>query len=483
MSLISQAIIAAPSNISSTKNTKQLSLEQRLTLLEKKQKSRPIDPVLALPQANYRPKYNTAGVYNQDLTLLQMRQKFNKKMRKNRIKPMPYPHIELGGSVIGVASMNKPPMAPPLNGRSQSDINLAGANIDMNAEIINALMGNLRISYDPRPPERISTETITTRPVNSNIFLNTAFLTLGDLNRSPVYLSMGQLFLPFGEYGSSLLTAPLPARLGRMKQRPILLGFEPKFLPGFNASLFTFKGDAYVGNNSGVVDNGGGNISYTLTHSLFSLTTAGSFISNIADAGGMQNTGSSTIVTDAGEDADNNFLDEEDEGEDTVFNFRGFGIQGGEDLLHRVPALDARARLKLKNVPLSFYAEYLRPTTAFAPEDVAFSYDDGETMLGATPSAWNAEGSWNFTVFNNPSAFTIGYGHSSQALTFNLPQSTRGLTLKTTIKKVVTCSLGYQYDMAYPVGSFATGEGLEAKANKFVGTRTKTLTLQVNAKF
>ncbi|RUR05555.1 LbtU family siderophore porin [Legionella sp. km772] len=470
VSLLAQAVMAASNeNVPTSKNIEIRKLEERMAILEHKQKeqvkNQPIDPVLALPQAYFRPKYNTAPVYNQDLAMLKMRKSFDNEIKDRNMTPLPYPRIELGGSVIGVAGLSKPPNAPPINGRTQTDINLAGANFDVNSEIMDYLLGNMRISYDPNGPDRIGllntrtikADTINTRIANSNIFLNTAFLTLGDLNKSPFYLTGGQLFLPFGEYGSSLLTAPFPARLGRMKQRPILLGFEPKFLPGFNASAFIFKGDSFVNQNSGVVNNGGANLSYTLSNAWFSLTTAGSYISNIADAGGMQNTGPSTIVSDAGNTVDNDFLDEEDLDEldeDTppTPNFRGFGTN--ERLERRVPAVDARARLKLKNLPFSFYGEMVQPTRSFAANNASFTpnYSDGDNLLGATPSAWNAEGTIHFTMFENPSSFTLGYGHSSQALTFNLPQSTRGVTLRTTFKKVLTCSLGYQYDRAYPAG-------------------------------
>ena len=508
VSLIAQGVLAASSaNVPSSKNIEIRKLEERIAILEYKQKeqikNQPIDPVLALPQANFRPKYNTAPVYNQDLAMLKMRKSFDKEIKDRKITPLPYPRIELGGSVIGVALLSKPPNAKPIFGRTQTDINLAGANFDVNSEIMDALLGNMRISYDPNGPERlgligtstIRPDTISTRIANSNIFLNTAFLTLGDLNKSPLYLTGGQLFLPFGEYGSSLLTAPFPARLGRMKQRPILLGFEPRFLPGFNASAFVFKGDSFVNNNSGIVNNGGANVSYTHSNDWFTVTTAGSYIVNIADAGGMQNTGPSTIVSDAGNTVDNSFLDEEDfdEFDDTSApptpNFRGFGAN--ERLERRVPAVDARARVKIKNLPFSFYGEMIQPTRSFAANNASFTpnYSDGDNLLGATPSAWNTEASIHFSMFNNPSSFTLGYGHSSQALTFNLPQNTRGVTLRTTFKKALTCSIGYQYDRAYPIGTFATGQTLPGygplpvKANQFVGTNTKTATAQIIAKF
>jgi hypothetical protein len=494
--------MAAATNAPMSKNIEVRKLEERIAILEHKQteqaKNAPIGPALSLPQANYRPKFNTAPVYNQDLAMLEMRKGFDKEIKDREITPLPYPRIEIGGSVIGVASMSKPPSVTPLNGRTQTDINLAGANLDVNAEILDALLGNLRISYDPNGPERINFDAIELKPdsihtriANSNIFLNTAFLTLGNLDKSPFYFTSGQLFLPFGEYGSSLLTAPLPARLGRMKQRPMLLGFEPSFLKGFNASVFAFKGDAYEQQNTGVVNNGGANVSYTVSHSLFKLTTAGSYIANIADAGGMQNTGPSTIVSDAGNTVDNDFLDEEDLDDiddsepATVRSFRGFGVN--EALERRVPAVDARARLKLEKLPLSFYGEIILPTRSFAANNVSFNTnydeDEDENLLGATPSAWNVEGTWEFTLFNNPSGLTLGYGRSSQALAFNLPLYTEGVTFKTAFKKAFVFSVGYQYDTAYPLDTYSTGQKVATKSNNFVGTITRTVSAQLTAKF
>lgn len=462
-------------------------LEERVTILEHKQKkderNRPIDPVLALPQAPLREKYNAAPVYNQDLAMLKMRRAYQAELKDRDIQPLPYPHIEFGGSIIGLGMMRRPAKLPPINGRMQSDLNLAGANLDANADITDYLLGNVRISYDPNPPEKINESTILTRVSGSRIFLNTAFLTLGDLRRFPFYLSAGQMFLPFGEYRSSLLTAPLPARIGRMRQRPVLLGYNSDIIPGLTAQLFGFRGDAIIDKKSGVVNNGGGNIDYSRAFPWLRFHIGGSYVGNIADAGGMQNTGPSTIVSDAGEFVDNEFLDEEDEEEleedlppeEVLRNFRGFGAN--EDIRYRVPAWNARGRIDLIALPLTFYGELVRPTRAFSPENLTFN------ELGARPSAWNTEGAYRFNIFDYPSAFIVGYGRSKEALALNLPKWSSGATLRIKFHRFLGIALGYQFDKAYDAEDFATGQLLPVLANRFVGSNTKTWTAQVNARF
>lgn len=451
-------------------------LEERIRVLEHKQKTeaknKVIDPVLALPQVNLREKYDTAPTYNNDLALLQMRERYYKQLIRRHIEPIPYPRIELGGSIIGLGSYRKPANIPPRNGRPQSDINLSGANLNVTSEIMSALMGALRISYNPNGAERLDETTITTRVANSSIFLNTAFLTLGDLNRLPFYLSVGQMFLPFGEYGSSLMAAPLTARLGRFRQRPILLGFQQPG-SGFNASIFAFSGDTYVGPNSSTVNNSGANIGYGFNSKIITFNTGVSYIHNIADSGGMQNTGASAIVTDAGEFVDNDFVELDDGG--PLIAFRGFGAF--PQLVNNVPAYNARARIGIVPLHLSFYGEFVRPTTAFDVENLSFN------DFGARPSAWNAEGTFKFNIVQMQSSITVGYGKSAQALALNLPNSSWGISFRIKPHKYISCGMGFTFDKAYPLDTDATGQGLTVPGLKFLGTNTKTLNAQVNARF
>lgn len=489
VNLSTQVSLASSTPQSTLENDKIRKLEERIAILEHKQrqeiKNKPIDPVLALPQANLREKYDTAPIYNQDLALLKMRKSYDNRLKLKKITPLPYPRIELGGSLIGLALTRRPPDVFPINGAKQSDINLAGANLNVNAEILDALTGNLRISYNPNSIERVTPRSVLTRVANSAIFLNTGFITLGNLNYFPFYMTVGQLFLPFGDYSSSLLVAPLTARLGRMRERPILIGFQqPGTFDGFNASVFAFRGDTTVGNRAGFINNAGVNFNYIFTHKLFRLNAGVSLISNIADSGGMQDSGPSTIVSNAGQYVDNEYLDEDDEEEleltypidvTTITTFRGFGAQPA--LLHKVPALDTRAKLDLLIIPITLYAELVQSNRSFAFENLSFN------NYGAKPAAWNAEATLRFPLLDNPSSLTIGYSRSKEALAINMPLSILAGSFRIRVKKYLAFALGYQFETAYPFNSFATGQELPVNGNRFVGTTSALWTGQIIARF
>lgn len=501
-------------------------LEERVQILEYKQKkekkSQAIAPVLALPQISFRNKYSAAPTYNQDQAMLIMRKNYEQEVRNHDIQPIPMPRIELGGNIIGLGSDNVGPNAPPINGATQTDIQLSGANLYVSSEILQSVIGALRISYNPNPPFRLNDQYILTRVDNSNIYLNTGFVTFGDLNQFPVYLSIGQMFLPFGEYASGLATSILPARLGRFRERPILLGFkQPGTDLGWDFQAFAFRGDTRVGaivqekkrgeittkgGKQFVIDNGGVNLGYKGRSNGINFAAGFSYILNIADSGGMQNAGTSNIVTNGGENIDNNFLDEEDfeaindsPAPPIIIqnSFVGFGASRNF-LQHGVPALDFRGKAGFDRLPISFMGEYVITTRSFAPENLSYNsnyeeisgnlgsplgLDDLKYLNGARPAAWHFEGSYSFNLWNVPSALTIGGGGSKQVMALNIPASMIGGTLRLNFQKWISLAINYMYSKAYSLNSFGTGELQLAITDKFAGTNQKMLSAQVVARY
>ena len=511
-------------------NTSQ-SLNERVTILEHKQKeenkSRVIDPVLALPQVNLRSKYDTAPIYNQDEAMLIMRKNYETEISNRGIKPIPMPRIEIGGNIVGLGMNNIGPNADPVNGATQTDVQLSGANLNVTSEILQSVMGALRISYNPNAPFRFNEQYVVTRVENSNIYLNTGFVTFGDLSQFPVYLSLGQMFLPFGEYGSSMATAILPARLGRFRERPIVLGFkEPGTDSGWDFQAFAFRGDTRVGaitevkdnadpnkikiigkgGKQSVIDNGGINLGYKGKGNGINFAAGFSYVLNIADSGGMQNAGTSTIVTNGGEQIDNNFLDDEDL-EEIYYDptppivventFAGFGATRNF-LQHGVPAVDFRGRLGFDRLPISFMGEYVSTTRSFAAENLSYNtnyeeligklgapltLDDLQYLNGARPSSWHFEGTYKFNLWDVPSALTIGGGQSKEVMALNIPASMVGGTLRLNFQKWVSLAINYVYTRAYPYNAFGTGELQESTTDKFAGTNQKMFSGQVTARF
>ncbi|MAZ77975.1 MAG: hypothetical protein CMF39_04795, partial [Legionellaceae bacterium] len=99
-----------------------------------------------------------------------------------------YPHVVLSGNLEGAVSYTS-----PYSGSYQSDINLTGAELAAYMEITSWVNGFMTVDYDDTPvasgPGRVE---------NSRFFLDKGFITIGNLDRSSFYGSMGQMYVPFG---------------------------------------------------------------------------------------------------------------------------------------------------------------------------------------------------------------------------------------------------------------------------------------------
>ena len=541
--------------------SKPLPLWQRISVLEKKAKSAVEDPVLAMPQINFRSKYDTAPIYNQDQASLIMRQNYEAKIKKEGITPIPLPRIEIGGNLIGLAqntygprnvlyTKTDPAIAYGYTpARTFSDIQLSGANLNVTSEIADWALGALRISYNPSIPSRVTQATVLTRSENSNIYLNTGFLTFGNFDKSPFYFTVGQIFLPFGEFSSSMATSTLPSRLGRFRERPVLLGWKQPGddSTGWNAQAFGFKGDTtlgatfvpptdvidpanppisnvakFKGGKGGVIDNGGFNLAYNGEVSKAKFGFGGSWIYNISDSGGMQNTGTSTIVTNGGLTIDNEYQTDDElfvtQSYLTVQNylFPGFGGADFNKIVHGVPAVDFRAKLDLKDIPLSFSGEMVYATRAFDPNNLSFTdnvnggsfttvtikdaagncivdpvtgectteeFFNPKEPTGAYVSAWHVEGTYKFDLGSVPSSLTLGGGTSSQALALNIPKILWGGTWRLNFSKSVSLALNFMYFGNYGFYNYATGQTLDTLNNKLTGTNQKIISAQLIGRF
>ncbi len=359
---------------------------------------------------------------DKDVAALSQRRDFYNQMRAVGMVLPPYPILELSGRIEGEFRQYH-----LWDGREGNSIDLSGAELDMQALVNDWFLGFMSFAYDNSPTDSGN------RVNNSSLYLDNGFITLGNLNKIPYYATIGQIYVPFGQFSSYLISDPLNKIIFRTKARALTLGYQSLQGEGFYGALFGFQGPTREGyktaslivpDSSSYINTFGGNIGYTYTVGPFSGLVGGSLINNIADSLGMQTT-------------------------DGPY-FGGFATSAATEVLsHPVPGYDLRAEIDYE--PFVLIAEYTAATRGFSPLDLTFNGH------GAKPAGYHLEAVYKFDMFQRPSNLALGYGRSFEALALNVPQYRGAIALNTAIWKNTLLSLEYRQDVNYAQDDTASG--------------------------
>lgn len=378
--------------------------------------------VLTSPYIHSRYEFTGSGLIanyssiNRDVAALRQRQNFEKSMNDSGLKMPSYPLVELSGVVEGqIFHVNR------FNGGTNSDINLSSAELDVQALINPWFTGFISFNYDDTPPF------IGHRVTNSNVYVNNAFITFGNLNRNPLYATLGQVYVPFGSYSSYMVSAPLIRSMFRVRARALSVGFQEQDGDGLYGSLFTFRGDSRNGTNkSSHINQIGGNLGVRFDIKKLRANLGGSFINNVADAEGMQ-------LTSYG-----------------APRFQGFASsEGNQDLTHRVSGADLRATFDLG--PFTWISEYTTALRSFDPVDMSFNYH------GAKPAGFHTEGVYHFGLYERPMSITVGYDKTQEALAIGIPKERIGLSVGAVFWQNTLLSLQVTHAHNYSAKDVASG--------------------------
>jgi hypothetical protein len=367
---------------------------------------------------------------NQQLTLLQQRAALMRQLHKEGDNDLYRPIMELSGGLEGqlyaVDGFGK--------NSEPRGINLATAEFDVNGIVgpwANAFMA---LDYDNSPVSSGN------RSPKGTVYLDRGFVTLGNLNRFPVYVSTGEMYVPYGRYGSLMLTTPLVESLARTKSDTALVGFYDK---GIYGELFAYNGSQTSGGNHifkqggfdvGVKRNFGPNASD-------SYRVGASVESNLADSQGLQSTG---VNTNTG-------------------HFQGFASGTNNNIQHRVPAFALYGNATYKR--WTFIAQFVRGFKSFAVSDLAYG-NTGSTLSGANPGALHTELNYTIHFWNKPFTFGADYDESWEALAANLPKRSFAADISTTWFRNTVETIEYRHDDDYGSGKAANGAG----GTQFSGT-------------
>jgi hypothetical protein len=359
---------------------------------------------------------------NTDLQLLDIRKKILKQLNDlgTAVTNSDHSHLLFSGVIETQAGATK------REGHRHSSSDIDVTNVSLDATIFGPsdwILGYIEFSYDGGSAfESVYQSRSHYRTANSRVFVNKAFVTLGNLSCSPFYATFGQFYVPFGTYSTVMISEPLTKLLGRTKARAVELGFQQQAKSYWYGSVYTFRGDSHVGSVSGI-NNGGINLGYKFNGDKVSASLGGGVIANIADSGGMQ---------------------------------FGANFQDFERLVHRVPAYDLRATLSISE-HIDFLAEYVTASTRFNPNDLSFNNH------GAKPRAFDIQGAYSFPLFDNkPSSIGIGYGASSQTAGMFMPLTRRYIVFNTSLLRNTLQSIEIRRDLEYAASDVATN------ANGFV---------------
>ena len=268
--------------------------------------------------------------------------------------------------------------------------------------------------------ENLETSLITESKIPA-LKITSAFALLGDLSKFPLYGTLGQAYVPFGQYTSYYsVSSALTKILFRTLAPEAALGFYYK---GILTSLFAYKGASHADHHKNI-NNYGFNFGFEFDYKILEGKLAVSMQRNVADSLGMQ---------------------------------VAFGdIRSSEKLAHVVPGFDVNAFFTIAK-SYNIIVEYIRSLKAFDPFDMAFS-SNGTFFEGAQPSALNVEGAYSFDIYKHPSKLAVGYTSSWQALGFNVPKYRVNAVFGTYIFPQTLLSLEYTFDKLYSASNRAGGK-------------------------
>ncbi len=374
-------------------------------------------------------------------------------------------HILLSGLVEAQALGKKGP-----NIEGSSDIDLTSVNLD--AYIMGPspwTSAYFEFAYDNNIGTDTGAFSSNDRALNSRVFVKKGFIILGDFTQSPFYGSVGQMFVPFGVYSSTMVSSPLTQILARTLVRALVIGYKSQQENSLLINGYIFGGPAHPGGSHNI-NNGGLNVSYSFKQEKYRAIIGAGVIGNIADSLGMQFTGNNTsnppqfggfggpietFVYGGATNIPNPF----------VFQV----ATGNESLVHRVPAYDFNIKFSLGD-NWQMIAEYILASTSFNVQDMTFNDD------GAKPQAANLEVIYNIPWITYPTSISGSYQLSDDALAIGLPAKRYSFAVNTSFWRNTLQSLELRRDVNY--GKSDTSSGSLVPGPTGSGNSANVITLQ-----
>ena len=163
-----------------------------------------------------------------------------------------------------------------------SDIALAKVELGIDADIAKHVGGHILFLWEDG---------------DDSVNFDEGFIILDGEDVVPLYLNVGKLYVPFGNFESHFISDPLTLEIGETSEGAVKAGYTNEWV---EACVSVYNGDVdEAGDNDSHIDDFVASINITPTISEdFNLSFGVSYISNIAESDGLEGETSGTIVED-----------------------------------------------------------------------------------------------------------------------------------------------------------------------------------------
>lgn len=283
------------------------------------------------------------------------------------------------------------------SGKNTSDITLSTVELGFESAITKSVTGHLLFLFE---------EGNTDPPQLDEGFIN---IQLGD---SPLSITAGQFYLPFGTFSSNLISDPLTLELGEIRESAIQLNFAQA---AFYSSFFIFNGTAKESGDKEKI--GGYGAAAGLSHQgkeyTFDLNVM--FLSNIADSDTLQ---------------------------DSVSDRR--------TMESAVAGAAVQVSFSMGSITLS--GEYIGANRSFKAADLSFN------KSGAQPSSSSFELAYNFKFIGRDTTVAVAIQTSDEAVALELPEQRTAATLSVNVAEHIAVAIELKHEEDYEKAMGGRGE-------------------------
>ncbi|MBU2591690.1 MAG: LbtU family siderophore porin [Nitrospinae bacterium] len=282
-------------------------------------------------------------------------------------------------------------------GKDESDITLATVELGFDVKVSEWVNAHILLLWEEDDTEPMD--------------VNQGYITIGDTEKHPYYLSAGKMTVPFGLFESNTIQSPLAQAVGESRESSILFGMESK---EFYGSFYAFNGDINKVDASDTINSFGANVGYLFASDSTKIDVGAGWISNIADSDGLSDSLPGSEITDL---------------------VKGFSAHTHVDCGQ-----------------FGFIVEYVAALDNFKDTELAF---EGK---GAKPVSWNVEAAYTWDDIGKEKKLAFGYQKTEEALALTLPEKRFIMTASMDIFENTALAVEYFTDTDYSESEGGTGD-------------------------